>query len=54
MIKKKEVQIVVKCSEELRMIFVDSCKKQDSNASREIRKFMRDYIKINGQNELEL
>ena len=54
MTKQKEVQIVIKCSEELRKSFVSICKKEDSNASREIRNFMRDYIKKNGQNELEL
>jgi hypothetical protein len=51
---KNNVQIVVKCTKELRENFNACSKNQDSNASREIRAFMRDYIKRHGQKTLEL
>lgn len=39
---------------DLREAFADAAKRQDSNASRELRNFMRDYVKKYGQSELPL
>lgn len=50
----KEVQLVTKCPKDLRETFVKVCKQQDTNASREIRAFMRDYIKKHGQSEMKI
>jgi hypothetical protein len=46
------VLITVKVEQDLREVFVLSCKQQDSSAAQELRKFMRDYVKKHGQQKL--
>ena len=45
-------RLVVQVDEVLRKGFIASCKGQDTTASQELRKFMRDYVKKHGQGEL--
>ena len=45
----KEVQLVIRVPKHLRDNFIGSCKNMDTTASREVRRFMADYIKKNGQ-----
>ena len=40
----KESGFRVRVEEDLRKTFLEVCRQQDSTASQEIRKFMRDYI----------
>ena len=51
---KDEAQLVVKLPRELRETFVETCKNADTNASREIRAFIRDYVRQHGQAALKL
>lgn len=51
---EKQVQMVIKLPESLREAFVSTCKDMDSNASREVRDFMRKYVAKNGQKSLDL
>jgi antitoxin component of RelBE/YafQ-DinJ toxin-antitoxin module len=41
----EEVSVIVRVDESLRDAFQDTCRDMDTNASREIRAFMRTYIK---------
>lgn len=54
--KKNQVSDLVtynlRVSEELRAGFNETCKKMDTSGSREIRKFMRDFMARNGQSKL--
>jgi predicted DNA-binding protein len=52
MTDQKEVQFGIRVPDELKQAFVDTCKRQDSTASREIRAFMVKYIKEHGQRSL--
>ncbi len=52
--KDPDVQLVTKLPKSLREAFVKTCAQQDTNASREIRRFIREYIKKNGQTELDI
>lgn len=49
----KTVQMVVKVPESLRDAFIKTCQELDTTASRELRDFMRAYVKKNGQRKLE-
>lgn len=49
-----ETMLAVRTSQDLKEIFIDVCKQQDTTAAQEIRKFMREYVKRNGQKELPL
>jgi len=50
---EKQVQIVIKLPLPLREAFVKTCKDMDSNAAREVRGFMREYIAKNSQKTLD-
>lgn len=52
--KDQLVQLPVKLPKDLREAFVDACRRNDTNASREIRNFIRDYLKRYGQTDLDL
>lgn len=46
------VQLPVKIDSELKDLFISVCKSQDSTASQEIRKFIKDYVRKHGQQNL--
>ncbi len=46
--KKKSSQLVIRIDRAERDAFVDLCDAMDTSASREIRHFMRDFVKRNG------
>lgn len=45
-------QLPVRVDHHLKDAFIATCKSQDSTASQELRKFMRDYVKKYGQQDL--
>lgn len=45
---KKNSQLVLRLDKEQRDAFVDLCKQLDTSAAREIRRFIRDFMKENG------
>ncbi len=45
---KKDSQLVLRLDKAERDAFVDLCKDMDTSAAREIRRFIRDFIKENG------
>jgi hypothetical protein len=52
--KEPTAQLTLKLPKALRDAFTEACDRNDTNASREIRAFMRDYLKRHGQKDLEL
>ncbi len=44
----KESGFRVRVEESLRLAFLIACRREDSTASQEIRKFMRDYVESRG------
>lgn len=46
--KKKNAQLVLRLTQEERDAFVDLCEEMDTSASREIRGFIRRFMKENG------
>lgn len=44
----------IRVPDDLWKAFVSTCKDKDTDASRELRAFMRDYLKRNGQKEFQL
>jgi hypothetical protein len=49
---ENDKSIVVRIDENLRDAFIESCKSNDTTASQELRRFMRDYVKKHGQKSL--
>jgi hypothetical protein len=45
---KKDSQLVMRLDKAERDAFVDLCKEMDTSAAREIRRFIRDFMKENG------
>lgn len=45
----KDAQLVLRMDREDRDAFVKACKDMDSSASREVRMFIRDFLKIHGE-----
>ncbi len=45
--KKRDSQLVIRIHKEERDAFVDLCEEMDTSASREIRRFMRDFVEQN-------
>ncbi|MEQ9693753.1 hypothetical protein [Shimia sp. SDUM112013] len=45
---KKDSQLVLRLDKAERDAFVDLCKDMDTSAAREIRRFIRDFMKENG------
>ncbi|MBJ8484814.1 MULTISPECIES: hypothetical protein [Acinetobacter] len=45
-------QLPVRVEQDLKENFIAACKSQDSTASQELRKFMREYVKKYNQLEL--
>jgi len=50
----REERVSFYINEELKKAFSDACKSQDSDMSRELRLFIRSYVKSNAQGELRL
>lgn len=46
--KKKDSQLVLRLDKAQRDAFVQLCNEQDTSAAREIRRFIRDYLKEHG------
>lgn len=51
--KKNKAQLVIRLDEELRSDFIDACQQMDTSASREIRRFMKKYLKQFKAGELD-
>lgn len=51
--KNKESQLVIRLDKELRDQFVAACKDVDTSASREIRRFMKNYLLRYERGEIE-
>ena len=47
--KKRDSQLVIRIHKEERDAFVELCEDLDTSASREIRRFMRDFVEKNGR-----
>jgi len=45
-------QLPVRVEQDLKNSFIAACKSQDSTASQELRKFMRDYVNKHSQLDL--
>lgn len=54
MSKQENVALQVRLPKEERQAFVDACDKNDTTASREVRRFIREYLKKNAQGKLSL
>lgn len=46
---KKDSQLVLRLDKAERDAFVDLCKEMDTSAAREIRRFIRDFMKDHGE-----
>lgn len=46
-VKKKDSQLIIRINSEEREQFINLCEHLDTSAAREIRHFIRDYIKRN-------
>ncbi|MGR3369180.1 MAG: hypothetical protein ACU0CC_02025 [Sagittula sp.] len=46
--KGKDAQLVLRLDREDRDAFIALCKDMDTSASREVRRFIRDFLKSNG------
>ena len=51
--QKKEAQLVVRLEHELRDQFVEACQDLDTSASRELRRFMKRFVKRYEQGEFD-
>lgn len=49
---EKTTQMPFRVDEDLKKAFLLTCRSQDTTASQELRRFMRDYIKKYGQQDL--
>ena len=47
-----EVKYPIRVDETLKNHFISACKSNESTAAQELRKFMKDYIKNNNQQDL--
>lgn len=47
-----QTQLPVKLDRELKDAFISCCKSQESSASQELRKFMREYVRKHSQQDL--
>ena len=43
--KKKNSQLIVRINDEERLRFIELCEELDTSAAREVRRFIRDFIK---------
>lgn len=47
--KDEEVKLVVRIEASLRDAFIEACQDMDTTASREVRRFIRDFLARSGQ-----
>ena len=47
--KDEEAKLVVRIEAELRDAFIDACQERDTTASREVRRFIRDFLEHLGK-----
>ena len=47
--KDREVKLVVRIEAGLRDAFIEACQDVDTTASREVRRFIRDFLKLSGK-----
>lgn len=47
--KDEEVKLVVRIEASLRDAFIEACQDKDTTASREVRRFIRDFLARSGQ-----
>ncbi|MFZ1325439.1 MAG: hypothetical protein WAT67_05340 [Candidatus Contendobacter sp.] len=50
--KDKEVKLVVRIEEGLRDAFIEACQDSDTTASREVRRFIRDFLERSHQQDV--
>ena len=51
--KKKNAQLVLRLNKDLRDEFVDACQELDTSAAREVRKFIKRFLKRYEKGELD-
>jgi len=49
--KEKEVKLIVRIEARLRDAFIEACQDMDTTASREIRRFIRDFLARSGKTD---
>ena len=49
--RDKEAKLVVRIEEKLRDAFIEACQDMDTTASREVRRFIRDFLERSGKME---
>lgn len=49
--KEEEVKLVVRIEAKLRDAFIETCQNLDTTASREVRRFIRDFLARSGKTE---
>ncbi len=49
--KDEEVKLVVRIEAKLRDAFIETCQNLDTTASREVRRFIRDFLARSGKTE---
>ena len=47
----KEIKLVVRIEAKLRDAFIEACQDMDTTASREVRRFIRDFLANSGKTE---
>ncbi len=47
----KEIKLVVRIEAKLRDAFIEACQDMDTTASREVRRFIRDFLARSGKTE---
>lgn len=51
--KKKDVQLVLRLHKDLRDRFIDACQDLDTTAAREVRRFIKGFLKKYDKGELD-
>lgn len=51
---KVTIQLPIKVDRQLKDAFISCCRSQESTASQEVRKFMKEYVKKHSQQDLFL
>ena len=51
--KKKDAQLVLRLNKDLRDRFVDACQELDTSAAREVRRFIKKFLKSYENGELD-
>jgi hypothetical protein len=49
--KDEEVKLVVRIEAKLRDAFIEACQEMDTTASREVRRFIRDFLTRSGKTD---